>query len=66
LVSVERSLREPRHYVALVRKEKRGQSWIRLDDTHITHNWVPTVRDGWLEDSVRIAVHVREDTASRL
>jgi hypothetical protein len=65
LVWVERSVREPRHYVALVRKEKRCQSWTRIDDTHIAHDWVPTVRDGWLEDSVRIAVYVREDTARR-
>jgi hypothetical protein len=69
LVSIERSLLEHgsvRHYVALVRKENRGQSWIRIDDTHYTQNGVPTVRDGWLYDSARIAVYAREDTAARL
>jgi uncharacterized UBP type Zn finger protein len=66
LVSYVKSVYDPRneasaHYVAIVRKESAGLSWILFNDARIVRSWRATVRDGWLRDSVRFAVYVRQD-----
>jgi hypothetical protein len=48
------------HYVAFVRKEKRSRTWICYDDAVTPYARVDVV-GGWLPDSVRVAVYLRND-----